>query len=80
MLCVGKDKIMKMSRKTNDVDMQAEYDFSQGVRGKYAKEYAKGTNIAILDPEVAKVFHNSRSVNEALRSLLPIIRNHATAR
>ncbi len=71
---------MKMSKRTNDVDMLEEYDFSQGVRGKYAKEYAKGTNIAILDPEVAKVFHNSRSVNEALRSLLPIIRNHAAAR
>ena len=77
---VGKDEIMKISRRTNDVDMQKEYDFSQGVRGKYAKEYAKGTNIAILDPEVAKVFHNSRSVNEALRSLLPIIRHHATTR
>lgn len=77
---VGKDEIMKTSRKTNDVDMLKEYDFSQGVRGKYAKEYAKGTNIAILDPEVAKVFHDSRSVNEALRSLLPIIRNHTTAR
>ena len=73
---------MKTSRKTNDMDMREEYDFSHGVRGKYAKEYAKGTNIAILDPEVAKVFHDSRSVNEALRSLLPIIRNHthATAR
>ena len=71
---------MKISRRTNDVDMQEEYDFSQGVRGKYAKDYAKGTNIVILDPEVAKVFHDSRSVNEALRSLLPIIRNHATAR
>ena len=71
---------MKTSRRNNDVDMQEEYDFSHGVRGKYAKEYAKGTNIAILDPEVARVFHDSRSVNEALRSLLPIIRNHATAR
>ena len=77
---VGKDEIMKMSKRSNDVDMQEEYDFSQSIRGKYAKEYAKGTNIAILDPEVAKVFHNSRSVNEALRSLLPIIRNHATSR
>lgn len=71
---------MKMNRKINDVDMLEEYDFSHGVRGKYAKECAKGTNIAILEPEVAKVFHNSRSVNEALRSLLPIIRHHATAR
>lgn len=70
---------MKTSRRNNDVDMQEEYDFSQGVRGKYAKEYAKGTNIAILDPEVAKVFRDSRSVNEALRSLLPIIRNHSHA-
>ena len=71
---------MKTSNGNNNVEMQAEYDFSHGVRGKYAKEYAKGTNIAILDPEVAKVFHDSRSVNEALRSLLPIIRNHATER
>jgi len=71
---------MKTTRRTNDADMLEEYDFSRGVRGKYAREYAKGTNIAILDPEVAKVFHNSRSVNEALRSLLPIIRNHAAAR
>ncbi len=71
---------MKISKKTNNPDMLAEYDFSDGVRGKYAKEYAKGTNIAILDPEVAKVFHDSRSVNEALKSLLPIIRSHATER
>lgn len=71
---------MKTSKKNHDVDMLAEYDFSRGVRGKYAKEYAKGTNIAFLDPEVARVFHDSHSVNEALRSLLPIIRSHATAR
>jgi hypothetical protein len=71
---------MKTSRKNNDVEMQEEYDFSRGVRGKYAKEYAKGTNIAVLDPEVARFFHDSRSVNEALRALLPIIRNHAAAR
>jgi len=71
---------VKTSKKNNDVDMLEEYDFSRGVRGKYAKEYAKGTNIAILDPEVARVFHNSRSVNEALKSLLPIIRSHAAAR
>lgn len=77
---VGKDEIMKTSKKNYDVDLLEEYDFSHGVRGKYAKEYAKGTNIAILDPEVARVFHDSRSVNEALRSLLPIIRSHATAR
>jgi hypothetical protein len=57
--------------------MQAEYDFARGVRGKYAKAYAQGTNIVVLDPEVAKEFPDSRSVNEALRSLLPIIKSHA---
>ena len=57
--------------------MQPEYDFAHGVRGKYAKAYAQGTNIVVLDPEVAKEFPDSRSVNEALRSLLPIVKSHA---
>lgn len=60
--------------------MLPEYDFSHAVRGKYAQQYAKGTNIVILDPEVAKVFRDSRSVNEALKSLIPIIRSHVAAR
>jgi len=61
---------MKNSRaKTNDTDMKAEYDFSKGVRGKYAKSFAKGTNIVVLDPDVAKVFRNSREVNGILRTL-----------
>ena len=70
-----------MKRKTEhrNGEMKAEYDFSGGVRGKYAKAYAKGTNIVVLDPEVAKEFPNSMSVNEALRSLLPIIKQHAHA-
>lgn len=54
-------------------EMRPEYDFSGGVRGKYAARYAKGTNIVVLDPDVAKVFPNSAAVNEALRALLPII-------
>lgn len=56
--------------------MQAEYDFSGAVRGKYAKAYAAGTNVIVLDPEVARVFPDSLSVNEALRSLLPIIKRY----
>jgi hypothetical protein len=52
--------------------MRAEYDFSKGVRGKYAKLFAKGTNIIVLDPDVAKVFKNSKEVNSILRTLTKI--------
>ena len=53
--------------------MRPEYDFSGGIRGKHAARYAKGTNVVVLDPDVAKVFPDSESVNEALRALLPIV-------
>ena len=52
--------------------MLEEYDFSKGVRGKYAKRYAKGTNVVVLDPDVAKVFPSSEAVNDALRTLAEI--------
>jgi len=52
--------------------MRPEYDFSGGVRGKYAQRYRQGTNIVVLDPEVAAVFPDSTSVNDALRALLAI--------
>jgi len=54
--------------------MRKEYDFSKGVRGKYAKKYKAGTNIVLLDPDVAEVFKTPRSVNQALRSLGEIIK------
>ena len=50
--------------------MKDEYDFSKGVRGKYVKQYAEGTNIILLEPDVAKAFPDSESVNKALRSLI----------
>jgi len=52
--------------------MRAEYDFSGGVRGKYAERYMKGTNVVLLDPELAAAFPNSTAVNDALRALLAI--------
>jgi hypothetical protein len=52
--------------------MRAEYDFSGAVRGKYSKKFARGTNIVVLDPDVAKVFKNSREVNSILRTLTKI--------
>ena len=56
----------------NDPDMLEEYDFSKGVRGKYAKRYSEGTNVAVIEPDVAEFFPNPDSVNDALRSLIPI--------
>ena len=60
-----------MSEEKNDeVEMLDEYDFSQAVIGKYAKQYAEGTNIVVLDPDVAKVFPDSAAVNQALRQIM----------
>jgi len=56
-----------------DDDMRDEYDFSGGVRGKYADRFAAGSNIVVLDPDVASVFTDSESVNQALRALATII-------
>jgi len=58
----------------DDPDMLEEYDFSKGRRGKYAKRYSKGTNVVIIDPDVAEFFPDYESVNDALRSLIPIIK------
>ena len=59
----------------NDPDMLEEYDFSKGVRGKYAKRYAEGTNVVLIDPDVADFFPDHDTVNDALRSLIRIIKN-----
>src|SRR5262245_32723205 len=53
---------------------QAGYDSSRGGRGKYARRYAGGTNVVVLEPDVAKVFRDSRSVNMALGALTAIAR------
>ena len=49
-----------------------DYDFSNGVRGKYAARYAAGTNVIVLSPDMAEVFQDSQAVNEALRTLVRI--------
>jgi hypothetical protein len=48
----------------------AQYDFRGGVRGKYAARYAAGTNVVLLDADVAQAFPTARAVNDALRELL----------
>lgn len=56
--------------KEPDEDIRPEYDFSGGVRGKYAKRYAEGSNVVVLEPDVAEMFPNSEAVNRALRKLI----------
>ena len=58
-------------------DLAGEYDFSQGVRGRYADKYAAGTNIVVLAPDVAELFPDSASVNAALRLLADLARRQA---
>ena len=62
----------KVVKKQTKEAMLDEYDFSSGVRGKYAKRYAAGTNVVVLEPDVAKFFTDSASVNRALRALVEI--------
>jgi hypothetical protein len=58
------------SEDNTDDGMRPEYDFSRGVRGKYYQRYREGTNIVLLDADVARVFRDSESVNVALRQFL----------
>ena len=71
----------KTLENTSLPEMRDEYDFLPGIRGKYSSRYAKGTNVVVLDPDVAKVFPDAGSVNSSLRALASIIqaRQHPTA-
>lgn len=62
---------------TEDDEMLAEYDFSGGVRGRFAEAYAEGTNVVLLDEDVAKVFPDAASVNRALRLLIRLAKEEA---
>jgi hypothetical protein len=63
-----KESTTKIKR-TRD-SMRTEYDFSAGVRGKYASAYRRGTNVVLLDPDVARKFKTSKAVNDALRAVI----------
>lgn len=68
-----KDKTTKKApSKPRTGEMRAEYDFTGGIRGKYADSYRQGTNVILLDKELTKAFPDSKSVNEALRALVGI--------
>jgi hypothetical protein len=60
-----------------DAETLDEYDFSGGVRGKYVDRFPKGSNAVVLEPDVAQVFTDSESVNQALRALAGIIQHQS---
>lgn len=70
---------MKKPVKQSDSEMPSEYDFANGARGKYARRYAQGTNVVVLEPDVARAFPNAKAVNGSLRALAKIIREQKSA-
>jgi hypothetical protein len=62
-----------MKKMQTDHDMLEEYDFAAGIRGKYAERYAEGTNVVVVDADLAQVFPDHDSVNDALRHLAAVI-------
>ena len=63
-----------MKKMQKDPDMLEEYDFSNGIQGKYSKRYSEGTNVVVIEPDIVKFFPDHESVNQALRSLAGIIK------
>ena len=61
---------MKKSPRANGKELRAEYDFSRGQRDKYVRRAAQGTNVVVLEPDVAKVFSTSKQVNLSLRKVI----------
>lgn len=59
-----------MTTPKSDPDLLDEYDFSRAARGRYAESYREGTNVVLLDADVADVFPTAHDVNAALRSLI----------
>lgn len=67
----NKSKVIhKMPPKIINDEMLPEYELSKGVRGKCAKRYEAGSNVIILEPEIASVFKDSKTVNDLLRPLV----------
>jgi hypothetical protein len=64
----------KRARRSAQPDLRPEYEFSGGVRGKYARRYSHGSNVVVLDPDVAKAFPSAAAVNKSLRALATLVR------
>jgi hypothetical protein len=71
---MNEGSMKKVSRRPAD-EMRSEYDFASmkgGVRGKYARQYREGTNLVLLEPELAQAFPTDAAVNQALRAVLNV--------
>ena len=71
---------MKQAKNRKVDELRDEYDFSAGVRGKHHLAYKAGTNVVVLDPDVAKAFPDASSVNRALRMLLELAKSQLSKR
>jgi hypothetical protein len=61
------------SPKMSSDALRAEYDFSKGVRGKHAEQYAAGTNVVVIEPDIAAEFPTAKDVNETLRAVAQLL-------
>ena len=74
---------MKKVEDEQEDDLRPEYDLSQlkgRVRGKYVERYREGTNLVLLDPDVAEAFPDAKAVNEALRLLIDVAQRQGPQR
>ncbi len=69
---------MSQANESEADEMRPEYDIRGGVRGKYYERYQQGTNVVLLEPDVASVFHDSESVNRVLRMLIDVARGQVS--
>lgn len=69
-----KKETSRRRRRTKADTTRPEYDFSGGVRGGTAARYCQGGNVVVVDPDLAGLFPDGKSVNEALRALAKVIR------
>ena len=72
----GETMMKEATPERQDPDMPDEYDFTNGIRGKYADRFDDFTILVKLDNDVARMFPNAKAVNEALRALGKIIAQH----
>lgn len=68
---------MSLESNSEAGEMRSEYEINGGVRGKYFDRYQNGTNVVVLDTDVAAAFPNSESVNRALRVLIEVAKRQA---
>lgn len=71
---------MSKAKRTADIDMLPEYDFSKAARGKYYVRFNQSSNVVVLDDDIAQLFPNAEAVNGALRALAIVAKRARTAK